>query len=218
MEGTHYRVKRKDGGDYIAHASVSDNEIDLNFNKHLVSCGDMTRVSFQYPVASWQESSDFDLREFGWRDNLTTDIEWFYLFMTGKMDKNEATLDKFRRLYDRGLIIQQDGTDKINVVVAKVCKDDNNKVNGWSNELFSLLPAYPDKMIRRVKEKTRFIYEIEKKYYPKHMHKLVEYYSSLYVNKIMVLDELVERGILRPLTESQKKGVMTVVFSDILPN
>ncbi|WMJ87404.1 hypothetical protein [Anaerocolumna sp. MB42-C2] len=36
--------------------------------------------------------------------------------------------------------------------------------------------------------------------------------------KPMVLDELVERGFLKPLTELQKKGVMTVVFSDILPD
>ncbi|WP_312102681.1 sigma-70 family RNA polymerase sigma factor [Lachnoclostridium sp.] len=218
LEGTHYRVKRKDGGDFIAHASIADNEKDLNINAHFISSGDMTRGSMQYPVASWQLSSDFDLREFGWRDNLTSDFESLYLFMIGKMDKNEATLDKFRRLYDRGLIINNNGKDEINVVVVNVHRDDNNKVNGWSNDLFSLLPAYPDNMIRKVKEKTHLIYEIEKKYYPKHMHKLVEYYANLDINKIMVLDELVERGVLKPLTEAQKKGVMTVIFSDTLPN
>ena len=69
LEGTHYRVKRKDGGDYIALASVADPQRDLNFNKHFMSCGDMTRGSSQYPVASWQTSSDFDSREYGWRDN-----------------------------------------------------------------------------------------------------------------------------------------------------
>lgn len=217
LEGTHYRVKRKDGGDYIAHATVVDSEKDLNFNKHYASCGDMTRGSLQYPVASWQISSDFDSREFGWRDNLTSDFESLYLYMTGKMNKSEATLDKFRRLYDRGLIINNNGKDEINVIVAKVPKDDNNMVCGWNNDLFSLFPDYPDKMILGVKEKTHLIYEIEKNYYPKHMHKLVEYYSNFYINKIMVLDELVERGILKPLTEYQKKGVMTVVFSDIFP-
>jgi RNA polymerase sigma factor (sigma-70 family) len=218
LEGTHYRVKRKDGGDYIAQASIEDNEKDLNFNKHYNSCGDMTRGSMEYPVASWQVGSDFDLREFGWRDNLTSDFESLYLWMTGKMDKNEATLDRFRRLYDRGLIINKGDKDQINVVVAKVQTDDNNKVNGWSNDLFAMLPDYPDSMISKVKEKTHVIYEIEKKYYPKHMHKLVEYYSNFAFNKIMVLDELVERGVLKPLTEDQKKGVMTVVFCDRLPN
>lgn len=81
-----------------------------------------------------------------------------------------------------------------------------------------MLPAYPDNMIRNVKEKAHIIYEIEKKYYPKHMYKLVEYYSNLRISKIMILDELVERGVLKPLTEAQMKGVMTIVFCDALPN
>ncbi|MDF2989401.1 MAG: hypothetical protein K0R50_4911 [Eubacterium sp.] len=217
LDGTHYRVKRKDGGDYIAHASVYDAEKELTANVHYNVCGDMTRDSSHYPVASWQFSTDYDLREFGWRDNLTSDYEYLYLFMTGKMDKNEATLEKFRRLYKRGLLINKNGNDTINVVVVKVCIDENNKVNGWSNDVHKLLPAYPDSMICYIKEKIHIMYEIEKRYYPKHMHKLVEYYSCMNINKIMVLDELLERGILKPLTEAQQKGVMTIAFSDALP-
>ena len=217
LDGTHYRVKRKDGGDFIAHASVAESEKEPVNNIHFSTCGDMTRGSMQYPVASWQLSTDFDLREFGWRDNTTSDFEYLYLFMSGKMDKSEATIEKFRRLYDRGLLINKDGNDIINVVVARVCIDDNNRVNGWNNDLYKLLPAYPDNMIDYVKEKTHMIYEIVKKYYPKHMHKLVEYYSSMDINKIIVLDELLERGVLKPLTEAQQKGVMTIVFSDALP-
>ncbi len=218
LEGTHYQVKRKDGGDFIALASVADNEKESNKNPHYITCGDMTRGSKQYPVVSWQLSTNFDLREFGWRDNLKSDFESLYLFMTGKMDKNEATLDKYRRLYDRGPIVNNNGKDETNVVVVKVSKVGDNLVNGSSNELISLLPVYPDSMISSVKEKFKLIYDIEKKYYPKHMHKLVEYYANFSINKIMVLDELLERGVLKELTEVQKKGVMTVVFSDALPN
>ena len=72
-------------------------------------------------------------------------------------------------------------------------------------------------MIRNIKSKLHLMYESEKMYYPKHMHKLVEYYSSMNFNRIMVLDELVKRGILKPLTEKQRKGVMTIVFCDTLP-
>lgn len=217
LDGTHYRVKRKDGGDFIALAAVADSEKELVNNTHFNTCGDMTRDSMQYPVASWQLSTDFDLREFGWLDNTTSDFEYLYLFMSGKMEKNEATIEKFRRLYDRGLLINKEGTDSINVVVVKVNKDDTNKVNGWINDFYKLLPAYPDNMIDYVKEKTRMIYQLVKKYYPKHMHKLVEYYSGMSIDKIMVLDELLERGVLKPLTEEQQKGVMTIVFSDSLP-
>ncbi len=216
LGGTHYRVKRKDGGDYIAQAFVYDEEKELSANLHYKTCGDMTRESLQYSVASWQNSTDFDVREFGWRDNLTSDFEYLYLFMTGKMDKNEATLENFRRLYERGLLYKN-GNDVINVVVAKVCTDETNKINGHSNNFIKLLPAYPENMIRNIKSKLHLMYESEKMYYPKHMHKLVEYYSSMNFNRIMVLDELVKRGILKPLTEKQRKGVMTIVFCDTLP-
>ncbi len=217
LDGTHYRVKRKDGGDFIASATVADNTKEPCSNSHFNACGDMIRGSMQYPVASWQLSTGFDLRDFGWRDNLTNDFEYLYLYMTGKMDKNEVTLEKFRRLYDRGLLFHNNGKDVINVVVAKVCRDENIRVSGWNNDLHKLLSAYPDSMIRYIKEKHHIMYEIEKKYYPKHMHKLVAYYSGRNINKIMVLDELLERGLLKPLTEAQQKGVMTIVFSDELP-
>lgn len=217
LDGTHYRVKRKDGGDYIAHAAVYDAEKERAANIHYKACGDMTRGSAQYPVASWQFSTDFDSREFGWRDNWNSDFEYLYLFMKDKMDKNEATLEKFQRLYDRGLLVNKNGRDITNVVVAKVGTTEDNKVDGWWNDLYRMLPAYPDSMIRFIKEKLHTMYEIEKKYYPKHMHKLVEYYSGMSINRIIVLDELVERGVLKPLTEAQKKGVMTILFSDILP-
>ena len=86
-----------------------------------------------------------------------------------------------------------------------------------SNNFHKLIPAYPDSMIRYIKEKLHLMYETEKMYYPKHMHKLAEYYSSMNFNRITVLDELVKRGVLKPLTEQQRKGVMTIVFSDVLP-
>lgn len=148
---------------------------------------------------------------------ICSDFEYLYLFMTGKMDKNEATLENFRRLYERGLLYKNGNDDVINVVVAKVCADETNKMNGHSNNFIKLLPDYPDNMIRYIKSKLYLMYESEKTYYPKHMHKLVEYYSSINFNRIMVLDELVKRGVLKPLTEQQRKGVMTIVFSDILP-
>lgn len=56
--------------------------------------------------------------------------------------------------------------------------------------------------------------EIQKPYYPKRMHGLLEVYQQIEINRIMVLDELLEQGVLQPLTERQKKGVFQIIFSE----
>lgn len=37
------------------------------------------------------------------------------------------------------------------------------------------------------------------------------------INTIKVIDELLERGTLKPLTQTQRKGVMIILYSDFLP-
>lgn len=50
------------------------------------------------------------------------------------------------------------------------------------------------------------------------MHELLEIYRTIgSINKIKVIDELLERGILKPLTERQRKGVMVILYADFLP-
>ena len=59
---------------------------------------------------------------------------------------------------------------------------------------------------------------MEKQYLPQHMHEMLEIYRTVGgINKIKVIDELLERGVLKPLTEQQKKGVMIILYSDMLP-
>ena len=60
---------------------------------------------------------------------------------------------------------------------------------------------------------------LQKEYQPKHMHGMVEIYEKArQINVSMVIEELLKRGILKPLTDDQKKGVMTVIHSDTLPD
>lgn len=50
------------------------------------------------------------------------------------------------------------------------------------------------------------------------MHDMLEIYRrASNINVVMVIDELLERGVLKSLTEEQKKGVMNVVYADLLP-
>ena len=56
---------------------------------------------------------------------------------------------------------------------------------------------------------------LQKEYMPEHMHKLFEVYESAkHINPIMVINELLKRGTLKPLSDVQKKGVMIAVYSD----
>lgn len=219
LDGTHYRVKRKDGGDYIAHASINNEEMfdveNESSELHYRVCGDMNRDTSLYPIASWQLSTEFDSREFGWEDNKCSDYEALYLFINGKLEKSEATLEKYKRLYDRGLIYHKNGKDEVNVVVVKLNKQIPQ--NSSDNIFLSNIPEYPEDMIKKIKEKQFKIWEIQKEHYPKHMHKLLRYYCNNYNNRVMVLDELLKRKILSPLNESQQKGVMTIVYSDEIP-
>ena len=51
------------------------------------------------------------------------------------------------------------------------------------------------------------------------MHGMVEIYEKArQINVSMVIEELLKRGILKPLTDDQKKGIMTVIHSDTLPD
>ena len=59
---------------------------------------------------------------------------------------------------------------------------------------------------------------LEKPYYPDHMHEMLQIWHRLMVVRPnYVLEELLNSAVLQPLTEEQKKGVMIIAYSDILP-
>lgn len=68
------------------------------------------------------------------------------------------------------------------------------------------------------KSTSRKMYRDRKKYFPKHMQEMWEIYRRFSnINTIKVIDELLERGTLKPLTQTQRKGVMIILYSDFLP-
>lgn len=215
LEGTHYQVKRRDGGDYIAMADVVRQETAPqewhDYINHLVVCGDMNRS--RENISSWSISTDFDTRKFDYNDNRIEDLEYLHLWIEGKLPKTEAVADKYIRLYQRGLLAQDGQKDQVNVVM--VCAAMEEGKGHW--EFQNKLPEVPRELCSFIHKKCLEKAELRKPYYPAHMHKLVEHWSQAEVDRVMVLDELLETGELKPLTEQQKKGVMQIVFSDILP-
>lgn len=209
-----YYIKRKDGGEYVAFASVDREDIRSQITEKEQICGPMWTIPDNKGVGSWALSTGFDSRIFGWQDNPSSDTEMFGLYLKGQLPKTEALLDKYMRLYDRGYIINKDGRDVINVIVEKRAVFDETFIE----QVYKAV-----ELPKSIREKTEQLLQkkilLEKPYYPGHMHEMLRIWNYMKaINPVMVLEELLNRDVLKPLTEEQKKGVMVIVYSDTLPN
>ena len=110
------KVPRKDGGCYIAAATVKK-KYNLPFDMRLYSaCGPMIRDTNKYPVYSWQLTTCYDTRELGYADNKWEDWEYLYEFMTGRIKKEPENIEKYMRLRDKGYLTE---SDEVNVICMK---------------------------------------------------------------------------------------------------
>jgi len=165
-------------------------------------------------IGSWSLGTGFDSRVFGWLDNLESDGLTFQLFLKGELPKNEALLDKYVRLYDRGFIANRNGKDVVNVIVEKTPVFDEQFI---ANKVF-VTRKLPDAVAAKVEKLVQKKILLEKPYYPGHMHKMLDFWHRVRpFNPNLVFEKLVKQGVLQPLTEEQKKGVMIIAYSDILP-
>ena len=103
---TRYYIKTTAGGDFIAIIDLPSTQSDKDITSKLNlppywSCGNMTRYSEKYPVYSWSIDTRYCSREGGWQNNLTSDYEYLYEFMTDSISDNSANSDKFKRLRER---------------------------------------------------------------------------------------------------------------------
>lgn len=212
-----FSVKRKDGGDFIALATLeTDFQVSYNPAKYGI-CGSMTRGSDKYPVHAWQIDTYYDGREGGWRENLNTDYEYLYEFITGKIKKEKSQIEKFQRLYEKGYLVNKDGMDYVNIIVVKdECKTWIN-----ANDFTLHLPSITDELKAIGDELDNEMYELMKDNYPPHMRKLHKAWSKNCLASpgiaTRVLEQLIASGVLKQPTKTQKKGMTTLMFCDTLP-
>ncbi len=212
-----FRVKRKDGGDYTAFADV-ETDFKVSFDWSLYSaCGNMTRGSAKYPMNAWQLNTYYDKRSGGWRDSLYTDYEYLYEFISGSLKKEDSQIEKFQRLYEKGYLLDEDGKDKVNIIIVKDdCKN-------WleHNDFTKSLPNITDELKGISDELDTKLYELNKDMYPAHMQKQCKAWTtnSLSSNPVRtrVLEQLQKSGVLKQPTEKQKSGLNTIMFCDTLP-
>ncbi len=209
-----YRIKTLAGGEFIAFINIPSTPIDPDYvpaqeYPSYWACGNMTRWSEKYPsVTSWSMDTRYCLREGYWENNLTSDYEYLYEFMTGTIEDTPANKEKFDRLRKRGYLTSD---NKINIMV----------MHGDQNEFFSKLPLLDDALKRTFADYALEQAALAAKDYPVQMCDLITNWSAGgFVGStvaLMVMDILYENGTFKPLTDSEKITSNLLMFCDRLP-
>ena len=209
-----YYIKTTDGGEYIAyvysnHTCTDPEYVPSESFPSYEMCGQMTRDSVKYPsvfAIAWD--SRFCSRKGYWKNNLPTDYDYVYEWMSGVIDDTPANADKLARLRDRQFITE-DG--KVNIMV----------VNDAFDAFVERLPVLNEDVKKQFYDFALEQAMLEAKAYPPQMQDLVvadtvRSFISRTVG-MMVLDILYEDGTFRPLSEQDKVSANLLMFCDRLP-
>ena len=169
----------------------------------------MTRRSEKYPcVYSWSMDTRYCSREGKWQNNLLSDYEYLYEFMTGAIEDTPANKEKFARLRERGFLSED---NRVRIMV----------VRGEWDVLFSKLPPLDEEHKRIFADFALEQAMLTAKDYPPQMHDFVMmYHTGNFMGTtvaLMVMDILYGNGTLKPLTEEEKITSNLLMFCDTLP-
>ena len=205
-----YSVKRKDGGIFSAFAEVEP-DFDLSRNKQYSTCGDMTRTNERYSTGAWQFDTYYDSRNGGWRDSLSSDFDSLYEHISGKISKDDVSLEKYQRLYEKGYLVKDGDKDKVTMIVTTYGGD----------ELMNLIPDPDEKIAKKLEKYCKEYYEFTKDCVADHMlplHKIACKFK--WTNgrmRMTVVEQLLKSGVITLPTEEQKAALTTILFCDTLP-
>ena len=205
-----YSIRRPDGGHYIAYADVYD-DYDVDYDgTYLWACGHMNRRSERYEgLASVQLNTAYDTRPNGWEDNLYTDYDILYEFITGQLPETQPNLVNYQRLFTRGLVVRRKSGISVNVPVVKSDLPAFDLFEGIDmNELYAI---YTDCSAK--------IADLQDPLYPPHMReynraRLLAYGTNL---DMYIYRWMLDNGVLTLPEDDRCGGIMTVVFADTLP-
>ena len=204
---TQLRIKRPDGGDYVALAYIDDG-YSVSYDGSLYwACGMMNRGSDTYNLFACQMSTGYDSRPDGWGDNKNTDYEALYEYYTGQLPETKANISKYQRLYDRGLIVKRNSGISVNVPVCR-CLGLDMYAGADMQAVNAIYHDYAKKIL-----------EIKCDLYPPHVQSYIRgcdngYGDSLYM---YFYRWMLDNGILSLPEDDRRGGIMTVVFADTLP-
>lgn len=207
-----YYIKTTAGGEFIAKLEIESTCADPDFvpsiKNDYSACGFMTRDSMKYPIESWAVDTRYCNRSGAWINNKYQDYEYLYELITGKIQDDEASADKFNRLRERKFITDD---NKANIVIVK----------GKFEDFYNKLPQLDESIIEKFRKKILEFSTIIAKDYPPQMQELIinQTVYSFIGNRValMVMDSLYNSGAFKPLTKNEKITSQLIMFSDVLP-
>lgn len=209
-----YAVKRPDGGCFIAHALVSDDCGKTTIDDSYWSCGYMTRNT--ETNSSIQVDCRFSNRsELRWRDNLDSDWDSLYEFMKSGCVTDSLSIEQYKRLCDKGYI----SDDRVQIMTCKNSVPKDRPGTEMLKKIISDKVHLSDEVTAYYKAVDKDMYEYEKDKYPPHIQPIVRLYNTNNLSGghfiSYLVEEMLNRGMLKPLTDLQKKCVFSImVYND----
>lgn len=213
-------VKRPDGGDFIAFAHVTDDrETQGGAENPYWTCGTMTRNNWVYnhEVSVYKEAFEavsadcrYSDRPGGWRDNLNSDWETLVKFINGGRDS--LTAEEYKRLRDKGYVHE----DKAQPVILRVKLNEGATLSGSLRRLINEKVAITPEIRQLAKQMDEEAFAASKNNYPEHMRPVLKniHCTNVISNPQMIprtVEKLLEKGLLKPLTDIQRKSAFSVL-------
>ena len=207
-EYSKYYIKRPDGGDYIAYATL---DVKPNCNTSEAepniygACGDMGRANFTDEIwwKSWQLDCYWSGRTGGWRDNLSEDYAKMYFWLNNQLPETTANAESYARLLEKGYLIKSDDGYKCNLILCDSERKWLEYIPEATEEINELSCEYAAEV-----EKAELIGQ------PEHMHELIKCQSKAAAGYLhtRVMKALLDMGVLKLPTKEQAKGLCTIMF------
>ena len=204
---TKYYIKRKDGGHNIALATIND-DLDSGDRPNPLNA-DLSVSSWHrdaYPVNIWSYFSQYDDRQGKYKDYGAPIFTALYDFIVGRISKELIHIEKYISLFEKGLLVTRGNTEFVNMLV----------MNMTQNEVMAIFPPIPENVKDIAKELDETLYHALKSYYPSHIHDLCQSFSQNTLSggkmRAFILQNMLQKGILKPLKKNQRKTVNMIMF------
>lgn len=212
-----FAVKRPDGGHFISYVAVTD---DCNHSSNIAKnleknqghwfCGYMFRQAYREDILKMQVlqgDCEYCDRTGGWVDNKNIHWDYLYKYIENKGDKTKMKPEEYKVIFEKGYVVNE----QVQVMVFK-CSGENLE----------------DAMDRQIKKYIKVnqniadfeecmnekLYLAEKKRFPERLADMVRFHCSILGDGALIpfiIEELLEQGILKPLTDIQRKSVFTII-------